>query len=114
MASGSAAGASVMARLYRKRSANARHFLHIESGNHQRESMRSLFAGTFVSLGAVCLGFSAVVFILTFAVNRVDPSQGLGGRIETGLISLVFGVILFGIGFLLRGFGRRSGASVRE
>jgi hypothetical protein len=74
--------------------------------------MRSLFAGTSISLGAVCLSFSAVVFILTFAVRQVDPSQGLGGRIDVALVSLVLGVVLLGIGVLLR--GRRSGAPVRE
>lgn len=78
-----------------------------------RESMRSLLSATSVSLGAVSLGFSAVVFILTFAVSRVDPGQGLGGRIEVGLASLVLGVILLGIGVLLGRFGRRSGP-VRE
>jgi hypothetical protein len=76
--------------------------------------MRSLFSSTFISLGAVSLGFSAVVFILTFAVSRVDPGQGLGGRIETGLVSLALGVALLGLGVLLRRSGRRSGAPVRE
>lgn len=76
--------------------------------------MRSLFSATSISLGAICLGFSAVVFILTFAVSRVDPGQGLGGRIEVGLVSLVLGVILLGIGMLVRGVGRRSGASAHE
>jgi len=75
--------------------------------------MRSAFAGTAVSLGAVCLSFSAVVFILTFAVSRVDPGTGLGGRIEAGLVALVLGVVLTGIGVLLGGFSRRSRA-VRE
>jgi hypothetical protein len=72
--------------------------------------MRHLLYTTSVSLGAVSLSFSAVVFILAFAVSRVDPSQGLGGRIGVGLVSLVLGVVLLGIGFLLGGFGRRSSA----
>ncbi len=76
--------------------------------------MRSFLFTTFVSLGGVALGFSAVVFILTFAVSRVNPGQGLAGRIEVGLISLVLGLILVGIAVLLRGFGRRSAASIRE
>ena len=74
--------------------------------------MRSMLAGTSLSLGAVCLSFSAVVFILTLAVRQVDPSQGLGGRIEVGLLSLVLGVVLAGIGVLLR--GRRSSGPARE
>lgn len=72
--------------------------------------MRHLLSATSVSLGAISLSFSAVVFILAFAVSRVDPGQGLGARIEVGLVSLVLGVILLGIGFLLGGFGRRSSA----
>jgi len=64
--------------------------------------MRSLLAATFVGLGGVSLAFGAVVFILTFAVSRVDPSQGLHGRIETGLLSVVLGVVVMGAGVLLR------------
>ena len=64
--------------------------------------MRSLFAATFVSLGGVSIAFGVVVFILTFAVSRVNPSQGLHGRIETGLVSLVLGVLGLGSGVLLR------------
>jgi hypothetical protein len=63
-----------------------------------------------MSLGAVSLGFSAVVFILTLVVRTVDPGQGLEGRMVVGLVSLVLGVILVGIGFLVGGFGRRSSA----
>ena len=74
--------------------------------------MRHLLSGTSISLGAVSLSFSAVVFILTFAVSRVDRATGLGGRIEVGLLSLGLGVVLAGIGVLLR--GRRSSAPARE
>jgi hypothetical protein len=74
--------------------------------------MRSYLAGTSISLGAVSLSFSAVIFILTFAVHQVDPSQGLRGRIEVAMLSLVLGAVLLGIGVLLR--GRRSSAPVRE
>jgi hypothetical protein len=76
--------------------------------------MRHLLSATSVSLGAISLTFSAVVFILAFALSRVDPGQEMGGRIETGLVSLVLGVILLGIGVLFRGVGRRSGSSARE
>jgi hypothetical protein len=76
--------------------------------------MRSALFTTFASLGGVCLAFSATVFILTFAVSRADPGQGLEGRIKVGLLSLVLGLIPLGIGFLLRGFGRRSATSIRE
>ena len=72
--------------------------------------MRHLLYTTSISLGAVSLSFSAVVFILTLAVRSVDPAQGLGGRIGVGLVSLVLGVILLGIGFLLGGLRRRSSA----
>jgi hypothetical protein len=70
--------------------------------------MRSLLAATFVGLGGVALAFSVAVFILTFAVSRVDPGQGLHGRIETGLVSTVLGVVLMGSGVLLGGYARRS------
>ena len=67
-----------------------------------------------MSLGGICVAFSAVVFVLTLAVSRIDSSQGLSGRIEVGLGSLVLGVILLGMGVLLGRFGRRSGDSIRE
>lgn len=76
--------------------------------------MRSSLAATSISLGAVSLSFSTVVFILTFALRQIDPSVGLGRRIEVGLVSIVLGVVLLGIGVLLRGFGRQPGASARE
>ena len=76
--------------------------------------MRSMLAGTSISLGAVCLSFSAVVFILTFAVHQVDPGQGLSGRVEVGLLSLAIGVVLMGVGALSGGFGRRSREPARE
>lgn len=70
--------------------------------------MRSLFAATLASLGGVSLAFSVTVFILTLAVNRVNPTQGLHGRIETGLVSLILGVVLMGAGVLLGGYARRG------
>jgi hypothetical protein len=70
--------------------------------------MRSFFGGTFISLGAVCVAFGAVVFILTLAVKRYDPGQGLGGRVEVGLVALVLGAILLGAGVLLGRMGRGS------
>jgi tetrahydromethanopterin S-methyltransferase subunit E len=76
--------------------------------------MRSSFAATSISLGAVSLSFSAVVFILAFAGHMVDPSLELGRRIEAGLVSLVLGVVLLGVGVLAGGYGRRSRASARE
>ena len=69
--------------------------------------MRHLLYTTSVSLGAVSLSFSTVVFILALALRSVEPGQRMAGRIEVGLVSLVLGVILMGIGFLL---GRRSSA----
>ena len=76
--------------------------------------MRSALFRTFVSLGGVCLAFSTTVFVLTFAVSRADPSQGLEGRIKVGLLFLVLGTILVGIGVLLRGVRRGSAASIRK
>jgi hypothetical protein len=76
--------------------------------------MRSLISATSISLGAISVGFSVVVFILMFAVSQVDPGEGLRGRIETGLVSLALGVALLGIGVLLRRSGPRSSAPVRE
>jgi uncharacterized membrane protein YidH (DUF202 family) len=70
--------------------------------------MRSLLAATLVGLGGVSLAFGVVVFILTFAVSRVDPTQGLQGRLETGLLSTVLGVVLMGVGVLLGGYARRG------
>ena len=70
--------------------------------------MRSLFAATLIGLGGVSLAFGFVVWILTFAVNRVDSTQGLHGRIETGLISTLLGVVLLGVGVLLGGYARRG------
>ena len=70
--------------------------------------MRSLFAATLAGLGGVSLAFAVVVWILTFAVSRVDPNQGLQGRIETGLISTILGVVLLGGGVLLGGYTRRG------
>jgi H+/gluconate symporter-like permease len=64
--------------------------------------MRSLFAATFVGLGGVALAFGVVVFILTFAVSRVDPSQGLHGRLDTAIVSTVLGLVVIGAGVLLR------------
>jgi hypothetical protein len=72
--------------------------------------MRHLLYTTLVSLGTVSLSFSIVVFILTLAVRSVDPGQGLGGRIGVGLGSLVLGVVLLGVGYLLGGLRRRSSA----
>ena len=75
--------------------------------------MRSLFAATLAGLGGVSLAFGVVIFILTLAVSRADPSQGLHGRVETGLISTILGVVLMGAGVLLGGYakrGQRTGA----
>jgi hypothetical protein len=72
--------------------------------------MRHLLYTSLVSLGTVSLSFSLVVFILTLAVRGVDSGQGLGNRIETALVSLVIGVVLLGVGFLLGGRGQRSTA----
>lgn len=70
--------------------------------------MRHFFAATLMGLGGVCLAFGFTVFVLTFAVNRVDPTQGLHGRIFTGVGALVIGIVLFGVGILLGGYaGRR-------
>ena len=76
--------------------------------------MRSFFGGTFISLGSVCVAFGTVVFILTLAVKRYNPGQGLGGRVEVGLAALVLGAILLGAGILLTGFRRRSTQSIQE
>lgn len=70
--------------------------------------MRSFFAGTFISLGSVCVAFGTVVFILTLAVKRFDPGQGSEGRVEVGLVALTLGLILLGTGALLGGLRRRS------
>lgn len=69
--------------------------------------MRSLFAATLAGLGGVSLAFGFVVWVLTLAVSRVDPNQGLQGRIETGLAATVLGVLLLGGGVLLGGYARR-------
>jgi len=70
--------------------------------------MRSMFAATLAGLGGVSLAFAITVWILTLAVNRVDPNQGLHGRIETGLISTILGVVLMGAAVLLGAFGKRG------
>jgi hypothetical protein len=70
--------------------------------------MRSLFAATLAGLGGVSLAFSFAVWVLTLAVSRVDPNQGLHGRIETGLVSTIVGVVLMGAGVLLGGYARRG------
>ena len=74
--------------------------------------MRHFFAATLVGLGGVALAFGFVIFVLTFAVNRVDPTQGLHGRLITGGGSFVIGIVLVGLGVLLGGFaGRRQRAT---
>jgi hypothetical protein len=70
--------------------------------------MRSFFGGTFMSLGGVCVAFGTVVFILTLAVKRYNPGQGLEGRVEVGLAALVLGAILLGAGVFLSRLGSRS------
>lgn len=64
--------------------------------------MRSLLTATLAGLGGVSLAFGIAVWILTLAVSRADPTQGLHGRVETGLVSTLVGVVLLGGGLLLR------------
>jgi len=67
-----------------------------------------LFAATLAGLGGVSLAFGFTVWVLTLAVSRADPSQGLHGRIMTALISTIVGVVLMGGGVLLGGYARRG------
>jgi uncharacterized membrane protein HdeD (DUF308 family) len=71
-------------------------------------SMRSGFSNTLMMLGGILISFGGVILVITLFSSRYAPGQALGERVSAGTLSVAAGVIVFGVGFLLSGRGRRS------
>jgi divalent metal cation (Fe/Co/Zn/Cd) transporter len=73
--------------------------------------MRSSLAAAMMGIGGISVAFSIVVFVLMiFASRSPDPEHNLATMRTLGVACLVAGAVLFGLGFLLNRFGRRSAA----
>lgn len=68
--------------------------------------MRSGFAAAMMGIGGISLCFAAVVFVLALFASRSDPDHKLATMTALAVVSLVAGVVLFGLGFLLNRIGR--------
>jgi hypothetical protein len=73
--------------------------------------MRSSLAAAMMGIGGIFIAFSMVVFVITiFASRSPDPEHKLATMSALAVAALVGGAVLFGLGFLLNRFGRRSAA----
>jgi hypothetical protein len=63
--------------------------------------MRSSFAAAFMGIGGIFISFAAVVFILELFTRQTDLVHQLPTMTGLGMLTLVGGVVLFGLGYLL-------------
>jgi hypothetical protein len=63
--------------------------------------MRSSFAAAFMGIGGVFISFAAVVFILELFTRQTNLVHQLPTMTGLGVLTLVGGVVLFALGYLL-------------
>ena len=74
--------------------------------------MRSGFAAGFMGIGGIFLCFSVVVSVIETFARRSDAGHQLATMSALAAGTLVVGLIVFGLGYLLNRIGRsgRNGA----
>jgi apolipoprotein N-acyltransferase len=70
--------------------------------------MRSGFVAAFMGIGGIFLCFSLVVFVLGLFARQSDVGHQLAAMNLLTVATLVVGVVLFGLGYLLNRVGRGS------
>jgi hypothetical protein len=71
--------------------------------------MRSSFAAAMMGIGGISVAFATVVFVIEIFASRSDPLHKVPTMTALAVGCLMGGAILFGLGFLLNRFGRRTG-----
>jgi hypothetical protein len=70
--------------------------------------MRSGFAAAFMGIGGIFLCFSFVVFVIEIFARRSNAGHQLATMSALAVTTLVVGLIVFGVGYLLNRIGRGS------
>ena len=70
--------------------------------------MRSGFAAAFMGIGGIFLCFSIVVFVIEIFSRRSNAGHQLATMSALAVATLVGGLIVFGLGYLLNRIGRGS------
>jgi hypothetical protein len=70
--------------------------------------MRSGFAAAFMGIGGIFLCFSLVVFVIEIFSRRSGAGHQLATMSALAATTLVVGLIVFGLGYLLNRIGRSS------
>lgn len=68
--------------------------------------MRSGLVATLMGIGGIFLCFSLVVFIIEIFARKNDVGHQLATMSTLTVATLVVGVVLFGLGYLLNRVGR--------
>jgi hypothetical protein len=68
--------------------------------------MRSGFAAAFMGIGGIFLCFSFVVFVIELFARRSGAGRQLATMSALAAGTLVVGLIVFGLGYLLNRIGR--------
>jgi uncharacterized membrane protein YcjF (UPF0283 family) len=70
--------------------------------------MRSSFAAAFMGIGGIFLCFSVVVFVIEIFSRRSNAGHQLATMSALAAATLVVGLVVFGLGYLLNRIGRSS------